>query len=175
MHRRQRRKPSAASSQWPCEDMTSLTAIRRKVGLFGNFCCLVLFKSELYPPHLVAYAYLTRAAEKHTPPSSVLAACRRQDAVRRPRLGARIEARGRCCTTMIDLAALGSLFVDVFGISKEWSTPKWRRVRRGSNSYSTFRRKPHGSLPGFSSEPSLDLFPIIRRYRLRSHGHYVWA
>jgi len=28
---------------------------------------------------------------------------------------------------MIDLAALGSLFVDVFGISKEWSTPKMRR------------------------------------------------
>jgi hypothetical protein len=107
--------------------MTSLTAIRRKVGLFGNFCCLVLFKSELYPPHLVAYAYLTRAAEKHTPPSSVLAACRRQEAARRPRLGARIEARGRCCTTMIDLAALGSLFVDVFGISKEWSTPKMIR------------------------------------------------
>src|SRR3974377_354386 len=65
MHPRQRRKPSAASSQWPCEDMTSLTAIRRKVGLFGNFCCLVLFKSELYPPHVMEYAYLTRPAEKH--------------------------------------------------------------------------------------------------------------
>ena len=28
---------------------------------------------------------------------------------------------------MIDLAALGSLFGDVFGISKEWSTPKMIR------------------------------------------------
>src|SRR3974377_27914 len=63
MHRRQRRKPSAASSQWPCEDMTSLTAIRRKVGLFEE---LLLPRFYLNQSNILPMLWSMRTSrEKH--------------------------------------------------------------------------------------------------------------
>jgi len=95
------------------------------------------FRELLLSPFYLNQSYIlpmlwsmrtSRGRPRSTPAAFIrLAACRRQEGARRPRLGARIEARGRRCTTMIDLAALGGLFVDVFGISKEWSTPKMIR------------------------------------------------
>ena len=105
--------------------MTSLTAIRRKVGLFEE---LLLPRFYLNQSNILPMLWSMRTSrEKH--------ACRLHPSLppavaKRPSAGlgwARELKRGRCCTTMIDLAALGSLFVDVFGISKEWSTPKMIR------------------------------------------------
>ena len=70
----------------------------------------------------------TSRGRPRSTPAAFIRPCRLPSPRGRPPASAgRAKARGRCCTTMIDLAALGSLFVDVFGISKEWSTPKMIR------------------------------------------------